>query len=102
MPSTTSGPATRLWPISGVIRSMSSRSIRRSSTDSKTWIRNRQLWSKQLSTWLTLSASSRSAEGVETQAQRHALERLGCDQCQGFYFGRPVEPDLFAQRFEVT
>jgi diguanylate cyclase (GGDEF)-like protein/PAS domain S-box-containing protein len=42
------------------------------------------------------------AEGVETQAQRHALERLGCDHCQGFYFGRPVEPGLIAQRFAVT
>ena len=42
------------------------------------------------------------AEGVETQAQRDALEGLGCDQCQGFYFGRPVEPDVIAQRFAAT
>ncbi|HZM83968.1 MAG TPA: bifunctional diguanylate cyclase/phosphodiesterase [Candidatus Limnocylindrales bacterium] len=31
------------------------------------------------------------AEGVETQEQRHALVRLGCDAGQGFHFSRPVE-----------
>jgi diguanylate cyclase (GGDEF)-like protein/PAS domain S-box-containing protein len=36
------------------------------------------------------------AEGVETQAQRDTLERLGCDQCQGFYFGRPADPGEIA------
>jgi diguanylate cyclase (GGDEF)-like protein/PAS domain S-box-containing protein len=34
------------------------------------------------------------AEGVETHAQRDALRRLGCDGCQGYLFGRPVEPDV--------
>ena len=31
------------------------------------------------------------AEGVETQEQRQALVRLGCDAGQGFHFSRPVE-----------
>ncbi|MBM4776762.1 MAG: EAL domain-containing protein [Archangiaceae bacterium] len=35
------------------------------------------------------------AEGVEQEAQRVALERMGCDEVQGFLFGRPVEPTRF-------
>ncbi|MDQ3079797.1 MAG: EAL domain-containing protein [Pseudomonadota bacterium] len=31
-----------------------------------------------------------TAEGVETAAQADAMRKLGCDQLQGFYFGRPV------------
>ena len=30
------------------------------------------------------------AEGVETQAQRDALEAMGCDAYQGYFFGYPV------------
>jgi diguanylate cyclase (GGDEF)-like protein/PAS domain S-box-containing protein len=30
------------------------------------------------------------AEGVETDAQRAALEQLGCDAAQGFWFSRPL------------
>ncbi len=37
------------------------------------------------------------AEGVETQAQRDALTRLGCDELQGFFFARPMH----ASRLEV-
>jgi diguanylate cyclase (GGDEF)-like protein/PAS domain S-box-containing protein len=29
------------------------------------------------------------AEGIETKEQHAALRRLGCDELQGFYFGRP-------------
>ena len=36
------------------------------------------------------------AEGVETGLQREALERMGCNQCQGYYFAKPVEPDAIA------
>jgi EAL domain-containing protein (putative c-di-GMP-specific phosphodiesterase class I) len=33
------------------------------------------------------------AEGVETEAQRHALEALGCEFAQGYYFGKPMPAD---------
>lgn len=33
------------------------------------------------------------AEGIETEAQLEALQELGCDEAQGFYFARPVHPD---------
>jgi len=31
-----------------------------------------------------------TAEGVETTAQAQALKEVGCDQVQGFLYGRPV------------
>ena len=31
-----------------------------------------------------------NAEGVETESQREALRRLGCDELQGFLLGRPA------------
>jgi len=31
------------------------------------------------------------AEGVENERQLEVLQRLGCDQAQGFWFGRPTE-----------
>jgi EAL domain-containing protein (putative c-di-GMP-specific phosphodiesterase class I) len=33
------------------------------------------------------------AEGVETDAQVNQLTRMGCDQIQGFYFSKPVNPE---------
>jgi EAL domain-containing protein (putative c-di-GMP-specific phosphodiesterase class I) len=35
------------------------------------------------------------AEGVETQAQFHALCEMGCDQFQGYLFSRPVDEPCF-------
>jgi diguanylate cyclase (GGDEF)-like protein/PAS domain S-box-containing protein len=36
-----------------------------------------------------------TAEGVETEAQAAAMRALGCDQLQGFHFGRPVPAGEF-------
>ena len=36
------------------------------------------------------------AEGVETARQRHLLERLGCEQAQGYYFYKPLPVDELA------
>nr|WP_208409155.1 bifunctional diguanylate cyclase/phosphodiesterase [Xanthomonas sp. CFBP 8151] len=38
------------------------------------------------------------AEGVETMAQRNTLERLGCDQLQGYLLGRPMDAERFIAR----
>lgn len=35
------------------------------------------------------------AEGVETQAQREALQALGCTQIQGYLIGKPMDGELF-------
>lgn len=37
------------------------------------------------------------AEGVESTAQVEVLLTLGCDEAQGYYFGRPVAADEFAR-----
>jgi EAL domain-containing protein (putative c-di-GMP-specific phosphodiesterase class I) len=39
------------------------------------------------------------AEGVEEESQLRKLEALGCDEIQGYYFGRPVPPDEFEELF---
>ena len=38
------------------------------------------------------------AEGVETEAQRDCLLQLGCDQLQGYLFGRPMPATELARR----
>lgn len=40
------------------------------------------------------------AEGVETQSQFESLLELGCDQFQGYLFGRPVPTDIYEQTLE--
>jgi diguanylate cyclase (GGDEF)-like protein/PAS domain S-box-containing protein len=37
------------------------------------------------------------AEGVETQAQEDFLRNHICDEMQGFYFSKPIEPDQFGE-----
>jgi EAL domain-containing protein (putative c-di-GMP-specific phosphodiesterase class I) len=36
------------------------------------------------------------AEGVETKEQEDFLRQKVCDEMQGFYFSKPIEPDQFA------
>ncbi|RYC29024.1 EAL domain-containing protein [Lichenibacterium minor] len=42
------------------------------------------------------------AEGVETQAQRDLLVAEGCDEIQGYLFGRPMPAPDFASTFGLT
>ncbi|MEL6961617.1 MAG: EAL domain-containing protein [Pseudomonadota bacterium] len=39
------------------------------------------------------------AEGVETPAQRNRLIALGCDQAQGYYYGKPQPIERFFETF---
>ncbi len=39
------------------------------------------------------------AEGVETSDQMRLLTEIGCEQAQGYLFGRPVPPEEFERRF---
>ena len=36
------------------------------------------------------------AEGVETQAQADFLKLKGCDEVQGYFYGKPMESSKFA------
>ena len=36
------------------------------------------------------------AEGVETAGQLDFLRERGCAEVQGYYFSRPLKPELFA------
>ena len=37
------------------------------------------------------------AEGIEHEAQGHELERLGCTHAQGYFYSRPVSPQVAEQ-----
>jgi diguanylate cyclase (GGDEF)-like protein len=39
------------------------------------------------------------AEGVETEAQRTILEKLGCDNYQGYLYSKPLTAKLFTKKF---
>jgi EAL domain-containing protein (putative c-di-GMP-specific phosphodiesterase class I) len=36
------------------------------------------------------------AEGIETECQLRRLKELKCDNAQGYFFSRPLEPQLAA------
>jgi diguanylate cyclase (GGDEF)-like protein/PAS domain S-box-containing protein len=38
-----------------------------------------------------------NVEGVETAEQLHFMNSHACDECQGFYFSRPLSPEGYAQ-----
>jgi EAL domain-containing protein (putative c-di-GMP-specific phosphodiesterase class I) len=41
------------------------------------------------------------AEGVETPAQARKLELLGCDQAQGYLYGKPLSADNMLERLRT-
>lgn len=41
------------------------------------------------------------AEGVETEEDCAFLRQHGCQKGQGYYFGKPVPPDIFVELFDV-
>jgi EAL domain-containing protein (putative c-di-GMP-specific phosphodiesterase class I) len=41
------------------------------------------------------------AEGVETPEELEFLQNHLCDEAQGYYFGRPMPPEQFAQVLEA-
>ena len=42
-----------------------------------------------------------TAEGVETEECAKALEDMGCDRAQGFYFGQPADAETARELFKV-
>jgi EAL domain-containing protein (putative c-di-GMP-specific phosphodiesterase class I) len=42
------------------------------------------------------------AEGVETEDQAERLKTLGCDEAQGYLFGRPQPPEEIAKLLPLT
>jgi EAL domain-containing protein (putative c-di-GMP-specific phosphodiesterase class I) len=41
------------------------------------------------------------AEGVESEGQAELLRRLGCQEAQGYHYGRPVPADVLAGQLRV-
>jgi diguanylate cyclase (GGDEF)-like protein/PAS domain S-box-containing protein len=51
--------------------------------------------------WLAKSLGmSAVAEGVEEEADHHALHAAGCELIQGYLFGKPMPPAEFAERIQ--
>ena len=90
--STTSAPASRRSASCATSRSTCSRSTARSSTASSTTPRSRR--SRPISSASpTRSDSSRSPRASRPTGQLEVFRELGCDQAQGFLFGRPAPPE---------
>jgi diguanylate cyclase (GGDEF)-like protein len=65
----------------------------------KSWRENATTVHPILDTIASLSRSlgvNLTAEGVETQEEEDLFTRLGCDQLQGYLFGRPIPPSEMA------
>ena len=41
------------------------------------------------------------AEGVENESQLELLRKLGCDEIQGYIWGKPLPPDEFEKQFII-
>ena len=39
------------------------------------------------------------AEGVETQEQMEIVQQMKCDVIQGFYYSKPMSPDMFIETY---
>ncbi|MFT4415226.1 EAL domain-containing protein [Fredinandcohnia humi] len=39
------------------------------------------------------------AEGVETNDQIQVLNKLGCHEIQGYYYSKPIQPEIYKQNF---
>ncbi|HYA58759.1 MAG TPA: EAL domain-containing protein, partial [Burkholderiaceae bacterium] len=67
----------------------------------RSFVRDIAVDTSDLSIVQTIIAMARSlnlqviAEGVETQEQRRLLLNMGCEEFQGFLFGKPVSIDQF-------
>jgi diguanylate cyclase (GGDEF)-like protein/PAS domain S-box-containing protein len=42
------------------------------------------------------------AEGVETLEQVESLKKMGCQRCQGYYFGKPMSPDDLIKLYHTS
>lgn len=42
-----------------------------------------------------------TAEGVETEEMVDALEKMGVDYLQGYYFSKPIPADEFVKKYEA-
>jgi EAL domain-containing protein (putative c-di-GMP-specific phosphodiesterase class I) len=42
------------------------------------------------------------AEGIESRATADFLVSMGCEEGQGYFFGRPMPADAFEQQFLAT